>query len=135
MKNWLREFRDLFATLIADVEDLSRLAHAGSSQASRSYVRAVFALIEGITYAMKQVAASASAISLDAAERALLNEESYALDLSGKPQTRSAYQTNIAKRWFRFCKQWRSVTELISSWTYQVVGGRVCNARFRLDIA
>jgi hypothetical protein len=91
MKDWIGEFQDLFGTLIADVEDLSRFAHGGSLHASRSYVRAVFALIEGITYAMKQVAASPFLMPLDAAERALLNEESYALDPSGKPQTRSAY--------------------------------------------
>jgi len=90
MQDSTREFRNLFASLIADVEDLSRLAH-GSSQASRSYVRAVFALIEGITYAMKQLAASSSSASFDTAESALLNEESYALDPSGKPRTRNAY--------------------------------------------
>jgi hypothetical protein len=102
MKDWLEEFQGLFATLIADVEDLSKIAHGGSSQASRSYVRAVFALIEGITYAMKQVAASSSAMSSDAAERALLNEESYALDPSGKPQTRSAYLPLLSNIRFAF---------------------------------
>jgi hypothetical protein len=40
---------------------------------------------------MKQTAASSSSVSFDTAERTLLNEESYALDPSGKPQTRSAY--------------------------------------------
>jgi Transposase IS200 like len=91
-----------------DGEDLSKLAHSGSSQGSRSYVGAVFALIEGITYAMKPVAASASSMSLDAAEPDLLNDESYALDPSGNPQNRSAYlQLKADSSNFINKKRWR----------------------------
>ena len=134
MKDWIAEFQDLFTTLIADVEDLSRFAHGGSSQASRSYVRAVFALIEGITYAMKQVAASSSSMSLDAAERGLLNEESYALDPTGNPK-QGAHIYNYCRTFDSRLQRWQNVMKLILLWMYQVVGGRVYSELSRLDIA
>jgi hypothetical protein len=89
MEGALGELNALFLDLIEDVELLSRNANE-SSNARRSYIRAVFALVEGLTHAMKQVALSERGVAWTSAELALLAEEAYRLDSSGRPETANA---------------------------------------------
>jgi hypothetical protein len=75
---------------IADVEELKhRLELQDGPLERRALVRAVFAYIEAMTYALKQVAlAEADAEAFSEAEDALLCERDYFLADSGKPRER-----------------------------------------------
>jgi len=87
----MREFKPLLDTLVGDVE----LAHDKMDRSSqpdrRSYVRAVFALIEGTTTAMKVLlleTQKVTGIELTAGEYAVLSEQAYSLSRSGAVKER-----------------------------------------------
>ena len=90
---WL-ELRELSQTLLHDLgrceADLRKGDHAW---VRRHYVRALFAAIEGVTWAMKVVAAENQRLrsgSFSSGEIALLEEHTFELDDSGKVQRRAA---------------------------------------------
>ena len=89
MTGALKELATIFEVLSSDVDELSGKVEKGSPQDCRSFVRAVFALIEGVNYRTKQVAISEST-GWTAAELAMLKEEAYSLDNQGRIAVRSA---------------------------------------------
>ena len=91
----LDELQALFETLREDARDLlERINETGDQAFRRSAVRAVFALIEGVVFSLKQVALNSersSGATFSPAERALLNEESYRLADSGIPEVKQDF--------------------------------------------
>ena len=84
-------FSELFVRLLDDVIALTPPKGADSPPVlRRSYVRAVFALIEGSTFAAKQFALDGLPDQFTTAEQALLREEEYSLDDQGRARTRTA---------------------------------------------
>lgn len=85
---------ELFLCLANDVVIAEReLDEAEPQSRRRSYVRAVFALVEGVTFVMKQFALSvheSGGITFPSAELALLREEQYDLD-KGTPRTQQKF--------------------------------------------
>jgi hypothetical protein len=86
---------EMFETLAADAQDLrERVASTNSAEARRSYVRSVFALVEGIVFALKHAtlardAGAESRFSL--AELTLLKDEVYELTDDGEARSRMAF--------------------------------------------
>jgi hypothetical protein len=91
----LAESRDIFKLLYEDVELAERMWSEQDSQFwRRTFIRSVFALIEGFTYRLKQVALEASkkfSIELSKSEIALLLEESYEVNDKGHAETKPDY--------------------------------------------
>ncbi len=91
----LAESRDILKLLYEDVELAERMWREQDSQFwRRTFIRSVFALIEGFTYRLKQVALEASkkfSIELSKSEIALLLEESYEVNDKGQAETRPDY--------------------------------------------
>jgi len=91
----LKSLEEMFELLAADAEYLrERVAQSDSAEARRSFVRSVFALIEGIVFAIKRCALAGNSVQvarLSAAERALLQEEFYDLTDDGDAKTRPAF--------------------------------------------
>jgi len=87
--NAFDSFNPLFVELLDDVAK-SEGKSAQSESDRRSYVRAVFALIEGTTFSLKQLAVTGPHGGFSAAEIAALKEESYGLKEDGAVYVRSA---------------------------------------------
>jgi hypothetical protein len=77
----------LFSVLIDDLDHYED--HLDGKVSRRAYVRAAFAMIEGLTYGIKQVALDEK-FSWSRAELAILTEESYRLTNTGIPETTNA---------------------------------------------
>ena len=94
MANLQDALPELFLSLANDVIIAEReLDQAEPQFRRRSYVRAVFALVEGVTFVMKQFALSVHErgdITLPPAEVAPLREEQYDLD-KGTPRTKQKF--------------------------------------------
>jgi hypothetical protein len=91
----LGESRDIFKLLYEDVDLAERKWKQQDSQFwRRTFIRSVFALIEGFTYRLKQVALEASkifSIELSNSEIALLLEESYGVNEKGEAEVKPDY--------------------------------------------
>lgn len=88
-ENRLDEFSEMLTVLKSDVDSLQQSAKADQS-ARRSFVRAVFAMIEGLTYSLKQGALEKEETQpvFTTAELALLKEEFYDLNDNGEAAIR-----------------------------------------------
>lgn len=84
-------FHELFVALIADVERYAHDTDKENAHFRRAYVRSVFALIEGTTFRMKQLALDYNVDRLSSAEITLLQEESYSLGDTGQLRVRQAH--------------------------------------------
>jgi hypothetical protein len=88
----LAESKDILNVLYEDVDLAERMWKQQDSQFwRRTFIRSVFALIEGFTYCLKQVALEASkkfGIELSKSEIALLLEESYEVSDKGQAETK-----------------------------------------------
>lgn len=87
------DFNGLFATLGEDVHRAVAAAHdVGDQYSYRQFVRAAFAMQEGLTYAIKQMALAVDDDEhiLTPQERAFLSEVSYDLDERGELKERPA---------------------------------------------
>jgi hypothetical protein len=86
------DFRNLAAILTEDVflhvKDDPKIS---DNQQRRSFVRSVFALVEGMTYASKQAILDEYGPKLSPAEIALITEESFDLDDGGTSKTRPLF--------------------------------------------
>ena len=91
----------LFEDLITSAKLLS-----GESQFSRrSYVRTLFALIEGMVYQMKRVALcayEADQVEFNEAEISILKEETYELTTKGTAKSRQGYPKTLENILFAF---------------------------------
>jgi hypothetical protein len=92
---------DMFVALLDDVGALYGRAE-DSGLERRSFVRAVFAMFEGVTYALKQFALDAREQPFSVAEVALLNEAAYGLDQKGHPVASQAHLPFLANLRFTF---------------------------------
>jgi hypothetical protein len=88
-------YQALYGALMFDVEAAANaLAEADTQFNRRSYVRTVFALIEGETYLRKQYALmmnNLGMVTLNDPEMALLREEQYKLNNKGEPDTQQLF--------------------------------------------
>lgn len=88
----LAESRDILNLLYEDVDLAERMwKHQDSQFWRRTFIRSVFALIEGFTYRLKQVALEASKkfrVELSKSEMALLLEESYEVNEKGQAESK-----------------------------------------------
>ena len=88
--------KDIFRILNGDVDEAMAYGRSNPSEfAHRSLVRAHFALIEGLSFQLRQVTL-ASLIDTDfltSAEIALLREERYSIDSSGNPKTQEVFNS------------------------------------------
>jgi hypothetical protein len=75
----------------------------------RQYVRAVFAMIEGVSYVMKQAAKSFNTKIFSAAELAMLSEESYDLNEKGEAYKVKKYQKLKGNIQFAFAMYAKSI--------------------------
>jgi hypothetical protein len=86
------DFRNLVAILTEDVFlHVKDDPEIPDSQQRRSFVRSVFALVEGMTYASKQKILDKYGPKLSPAEIALITEESFDLDDGGTSKTRPLF--------------------------------------------
>ena len=95
----------LYDALLDDVGVFCReLATDPSQRCRRSYVRAVFAMIEGVTFCIKQMALdeNGSPKALSPAEQAMILEEGYGLDESGNVIVKNATLPTLANLRFAF---------------------------------
>src|SRR5579862_855841 len=86
------DFTNLAAILTDDV--FLHVKHdpkISDNQQRRSFVRSVFALVEGMTYASKQAILDEFGPKLSPAEIALITEESFDLDDSGASKNRPLF--------------------------------------------
>ena len=111
MKDSTKEFDDLFKALIGDVERLNDVLGKSDHPLTRgAYVRAVFALLEGMTYAMKQVALDYRwhlRNPFSDTEVAILQEKNYSLNDTGQVSVRTAnlpFLPNLRFAFYAFCK-------------------------------
>jgi hypothetical protein len=82
---------ELMALLWMDTLQAERaLQPQGNQYARRQYVRSVFAMIEGMVFATKQLALASPDERMDTAENAMLQGVTYDLDDRGKAVTRTA---------------------------------------------
>lgn len=100
MKEPLKELSNLFDALVSDVEFLSKSLE--NEQARRAYIRAVFALVEGLTYGMKQVALKQKHLPWTSAENAILADEAYRLNEKGDAERVNASLTLLPNIKFAF---------------------------------
>ena len=93
-KAWF-ELKEILNVLYEDVDFAERMWKDQDSQFwRRTFIRSVFALIEGFTYSLKQVALQAAKrfhIELSKSEIALLLEESYEVNDKGLAETKKDY--------------------------------------------
>jgi hypothetical protein len=91
----LNELRDLYEILISDVRECTDVIQKQDTQfARRTFVRSVFAFVEGVVFRLKQMALEASSelqVSLSIPEVAVLSEETYELNDKGEPSAKSNY--------------------------------------------
>ena len=81
----------LMATLWLDTAQAERTLQSADSQyARRQYVRTVFAMIEGMVFATKQLATGVPGETMEPAETAMLRGVAYDLDEKGKAVTKTA---------------------------------------------
>ena len=83
------DLKAAFSTLMADLNHAADSAQKDDSQyARRVYVRSAFALIEGVSYAFRQVTLASLKETgvLSIAETALLSESRFDLNRKGKPK-------------------------------------------------
>ena len=81
----------LMATLWGDTRQAERALNSGDTQyARRQYVRTLFAMIEGMVFATKQLAVGAPGETLEPAETAMLQGVTYDLDENGRSVTKTA---------------------------------------------
>jgi hypothetical protein len=88
-----RTLRELFDTLCDDVILCRNLAQNSPSM-RRAYVRSVFALIEGVTFELKQVCLDCGPLAgaiLSDEEKALLADHTYDLTQQGQPRVRAKF--------------------------------------------
>lgn len=83
------ELARLYNVLYTDANQAFERALRDES-ARREYVRAVFALVEGITFAMKQCALASKNVEFTESERQLLKEHEHVLDENGRVHVRKA---------------------------------------------
>lgn len=99
MKASTKAFDELFKELIEEVQYLDDgLSKSDHPMTRRAYVRAVFALFEGVTHAMKQVALDHpwhTKSPFSNAEVAVLQEENYSLNDSGQAGIHSLSEFGI----------------------------------------
>jgi hypothetical protein len=95
MLDQVDNYQALYGALMFDVEAaIDALAGSDTQFNRRSYVRTVFALIEGETYLRKQYALmmhDLGMIRLSDPEVALLREEQYKLNNKGEPSTQQLF--------------------------------------------
>jgi hypothetical protein len=88
-------YQALYGALMFDVEAaVHELAKADTQFNRRSYIRTVFALVEGETYLRKQYALmmhELRMVTLSDAEVALLREEQYKLNNKGEPNVQQLF--------------------------------------------
>lgn len=91
----LAESKDILKALHEDVDLAERMWKQQDTQFwRRTFIRSVFALIEGFTYCLKQVALEASKkfrVEMSKSEVALLSEESYEVNDKGEAETKTAF--------------------------------------------
>jgi hypothetical protein len=99
--------KELFTPLLALIDDLDRaekdLDANEDAYSRRNYVRALFALIDGTIYILKQtilVAASDDSRQLSIGEHALLREESFDLTENGDVRSHKKFPTLAANLLF-----------------------------------
>lgn len=121
MTNLQDRLPELFLSLANDVIIAEReLDQAEPQFRRRSYIRAVFALVEGVTFVMKQFALSVHErgdITFPPAELALLREEQYDLD-KGTPRTQQKFlklADNLRFAFKTFAEAFRSTYTLNTS--------------------
>ena len=102
----LNRLGDLVDELRDDVDyAIEEMEECDDQLSRRTYVRTVFAMIEGAVFALKQQALEESRASrpdLSPAERAILSEQSYYLAESGKPRVGAYYPQLEANIKFTF---------------------------------
>lgn len=104
MTDPLQELHDMMAVLS---DDTDRLTEIGLSEqfGRRMYIRAMFAMVEGTVYRMKQICFSeeyGSYSSFTPAESALLREETYDLDDRGKVVIKQSFLLLVKNIKFAF---------------------------------
>jgi len=94
------ESYELHKTLTEDLMMVTAAANSGDQAARRAYVRAAFALMDGMAFRMKATALAIGGASLKPGEQALLQEREYSLNDTGGVDARKA-RLNTLKN-FRF---------------------------------
>src|SRR5439155_6099718 len=94
------ESYELHKTLTEDLMMVTAAANSGDQTARRAYVRAAFALMDGMAFRMKATALAFGGASLKPGEQALLQEKEYFLNDTGGVDARKA-RLNTLKN-FRF---------------------------------
>jgi len=96
------ETYELHKTLTEDLMAVLGPAKAGDQAARRAYVRAAFALIDGMTFRMKATALTMGGGSFSPGEQALLQEREYFLSEAGGVETRKARINTLKNLRFTF---------------------------------
>lgn len=111
--NWVEDLIRLTNVLYADVQDLQNSVDLFSeAKTARAYVRAVFAFIEGTTFALKTAGSQNPGVDWSAAEELLLQEKEGRLSEKGEVEIVNARLRTKPNIRFAF---WRSLRRML--WT------------------